>query len=509
MSTFYPEDRPDTLDTLLDKANAIITVNQESLEFIQSRRGQQVITHCQYSLHMKKPTCFHNEPKKRRMLHQPEQENEKIEIDSFLKLVTNKTTQKINDIIASWRYRGEPLTRELFSYKDYIDVRLITWDDLVRLQDAYTVLLQNYSEVFADKPKSRRAVEGVIRNLEVLQVAIGEVHAMTFDVEDSAVLEDKVQTCVTNLSEILKGLPKSEYDEQGMNVKMLDVTLREKFLNKSKEDSILQFAECRALICMGITMTKDKLFVMEPYRMSRKQFLASASGDGTIKLWNLSDNINTATFKCHTGQAHVLFSFINAGVQMLACGTDASKIELWDLSNNTHVQTLSDGNGGGAYSFSIFEKDDNTMLISGHDNGLINIWDLHEYKIITTLQGHKCTVCALVVYNRDSKLNLVSVGYHECIKIWCLTDNTLITNIKKAGRNINLVEVINDGSNQILAGGNSKGWIKLWNLENYICIRVFRTEASYIPICPLSALKYGGKLCLISLRFGIVVLWDL
>lgn len=72
MSTSVLIDSPDSLQTLLDKANAIKTVNQENLEFIKSRQGHDVIKKYKYSLQIENP------------------KDKKGEIYDALKVVTNK-----------------------------------------------------------------------------------------------------------------------------------------------------------------------------------------------------------------------------------------------------------------------------------------------------------------------------------------------------------------------------------------------------------------------------------
>ena len=56
---------------------------------------------------------------------------------------------------------------------------------MIRLHSEYDRLLKQYTRLLTDEPECRVAVEGVLRNVEVLQVAIGEIHEQTLEAVDS------------------------------------------------------------------------------------------------------------------------------------------------------------------------------------------------------------------------------------------------------------------------------------------------------------------------------------
>ena len=197
---------------MLDKANAIKTVNQENLEFIKSRQGHDVIKKYKYSLQIENP------------------EYKKGKINDALKIVTNKKTENINEIIASWRHNGEPLVKEKVSCGDNINLKLEKFDDMIRLNDSYEVLLNNYENMFADKPQSRAAVETVMRNPEVLQVPIDTIHTKVLDSQDEVMSNEKIQKIIGNLSANLKDL---QFEMKELNIN-LDVVLNKK-TKKSSE----------------------------------------------------------------------------------------------------------------------------------------------------------------------------------------------------------------------------------------------------------------------------------
>lgn len=68
------------------------------------------------------------------------------------------------------------------------------------------------------------------------------------------------------------------------------------------------------------------------------QVLATASADGTVKLWALQDFSCLKTFEGH--DASVLkVAFVSRGTQLLSSGSDGL-VKLWTIKNNECVKTL-------------------------------------------------------------------------------------------------------------------------------------------------------------------------
>ena len=142
-------DNPDSLQTLLLKTHPICTINQENLTYIQSRKGQQVIIHHQCDLQTDP-----SPPKKLKTHPHTQTTNSNdndILNDNLLKFAHNSSTKNIDDIIASWRYKGEALTKEKIAFDNFIDLKLKDYIDLIQLHDAYNNLLEKYSRVLSNE----------------------------------------------------------------------------------------------------------------------------------------------------------------------------------------------------------------------------------------------------------------------------------------------------------------------------------------------------------------------
>ena len=179
-------DNPDSLNIILQKTKAIKNINQENLAHIQAqaRKGQKVVSLHKVNLQTNLPTHTKSVS-----------DNENL-----VALVENSSTIDITSIIENWRYDGEVLSKETIAIDYFIDLKLDRFDDLIRLHDTYDSLLENYSQVLSDNSKSRRAASIVLRNLEILQVAVGNIHEQTFDIVDVKKMNDEMKNLVEHIS---------------------------------------------------------------------------------------------------------------------------------------------------------------------------------------------------------------------------------------------------------------------------------------------------------------------
>ena len=493
MPISYNRNNPDSLEILLQKANAIKVVNNENLTYIQSRKGEQVITQHRYE-------CGYGH--KHNLETNPSTTNStKININGDNESLTfehNTSEKNIDDIVASWRYRGESLTTEHIAFDDFMDLKLNRFDDLLRLQEAYDKLLDKYSRVLSDEEESRAAVEVVLRNMEVLQVAIGEIHLQTIDVIDTNQMNDAMATFMERLSyelDVLKSkVPgiKISYDLQG------EVSEDEEADIEKEKLGEIEFDDCKALQSMH-TLSEHNgiIYALEPYVIDDKQYLASASHDRTIKLWDLSNNTVIATLEGHDGPIWALTLFEYNGVYMLASGSTDSDIKIWDLSTNTIVRTLS-GHSDSIVSLALLKKDDKTILISGSDDKTIKLWDVDDGDVIATLEGHEHFVASVCVYNdnENGRSYLASSSFDHTIKIWSLDkddDYSIVKTIDEELDVVHSLRVVDYDNKKLLLSGDENGCIKLWCLESHSCVQTIKARR-YIP--HLEVLHNEGSMCL-------------
>jgi WD40 repeat protein len=177
------------------------------------------------------------------------------------------------------------------------------------------------------------------------------------------------------------------------------------------------------------------------------QRIATASRDGTAKLWDIRGKA-IATLTGHQGDVYsVSFS---PDSKLLA--------KVWDMQGRT-IATLK-GHQSDVYSVS-FSKDGQSLATASRD-GTAKLWDL-KGKILHTFVGHEGDVYS-VNFSPDGK-HLATASKDETIKLWDLQGHLQQT-FQGHQDAINSVSFSPDGTR--LATASTDKTVKLWNLEGRV-----------------------------------------
>jgi WD40 repeat protein len=181
------------------------------------------------------------------------------------------------------------------------------------------------------------------------------------------------------------------------------------------------------------------------------QTIASASWDGTIKLWNTTGQALT-TIPAHTAELwNVIFS---PDGQLLASASSDQTVKLWSKTGQA-LHTLSGHTGVvGEVAFS----PNSQYLASAGADGLIKIWNTQGQEI-NSFPGHTGWIWGLS-FSPDGQ-TIASGGADKLIKLWSLDGKQLQT---IAGHQDTVTEVIFSADGQHLASASNDGTVKLWSL---------------------------------------------
>ncbi|PWW73829.1 WD40 repeat-like protein [Tuber magnatum] len=136
--------------------------------------------------------------------------------------------------------------------------------------------------------------------------------------------------------------------------------------------------------------------------------IASGSGDGEVKIWDLADRREILTVKAHEGIVKGLcFTSVGGDDRLLSCASDRT-VKLWDprgagASSNTPAATYL---GPGAFNGVSHHRVDHTFATA---SSAIDIWDISRSKPITTLQWGADTINT-VKFNQSETSVLASAG---------------------------------------------------------------------------------------------------
>jgi len=108
-------------------------------------------------------------------------------------------------------------------------------------------------------------------------------------------------------------------------------------------------------------------------RSSNGRYLASASADKSVKLWDVTTGREIHTLTGHASDvSSIAFS---PDSRWLASGSWDKTIKIWDVQTGREVRTL-EGHTHHVYTVAFDSR--GSWLASGSEDGTIKLWRLHQ-----------------------------------------------------------------------------------------------------------------------------------
>ncbi len=202
--------------------------------------------------------------------------------------------------------------------------------------------------------------------------------------------------------------------------------------------------------------------------------LASASGDETIKLWNITNGSLKATLLGHTDSVTSITFSPNG--QLLVSSSYGKTIKVWDLQTEKVIHTLT--NNTEIYSV-VFSPNGKILASSGRDS--VQLWDVATWQNIYRLSDNT-EWCHSAEFSSDEK-HLVAICKDD-YNIWDLKTGKLTQTVKWGhGFYPKIISISSDA--QIVAiskisttPDNQEPIFKLWNFTLNQEISTIETDNS-------------------------------
>lgn len=156
--------------------------------------------------------------------------------------------------------------------------------------------------------------------------------------------------------------------------------------------------------------------------------LASGSGDGEIKIWDLTERKETFGVKAHDGIVNgMCFTSVGGDFRLLSCAADKT-VKLWDpAAGKTPVATYI---GTGAFNSVSHHRSERTFATA---SGAIDIWDTDRSKPVSSLTWGADTINC-VRFNMTETSILASAGSDRTLILYDLRTSSpthkLITTLR-------------------------------------------------------------------------------
>ncbi len=199
--------------------------------------------------------------------------------------------------------------------------------------------------------------------------------------------------------------------------------------------------------------------------------LASGGGDGTVRLWDVTDPAHPrALVSLGEGAAVASVAFSPDG-RVLASGGGDGTVRLWDVADPGHAGPLGGPlQGQGAGVASVAFSPGGRVLACGGGDGTVRLWDVadpgHAGPLGGPLQGQGAGI-ASVAFSPGGRI-LASGGGDGKVRMWNLTDPAHPVPLGEplSGQTRFVQDLAFSPDGRTLASGSGDGDIELWDLAD-------------------------------------------
>jgi len=209
-------------------------------------------------------------------------------------------------------------------------------------------------------------------------------------------------------------------------------------------------------------------------------YVATCSYDATVKIWNVSSSFDWTLITTYSQHSSWVLALEWLDNDTLASGSYDKTIKLWSPTTGQTKGTIQTNQE--VWSLKLLNN--NIHLAVGLHYGDINIYNINDGNLVSSLKGHTHDVKDLVQISAD--LLASSGGWDRTVRIWNLTTNTcrfILTGHtdKVVGRGLtNKVVGLKLITPSILASGSSDETIKLWDITTGQLIRTLTGHTGWI-----------------------------
>ena len=219
--------------------------------------------------------------------------------------------------------------------------------------------------------------------------------------------------------------------------------------------------------------------------------LASASQDGTVKVWDVAAEQLQRTLKVHAAEVmHVAFS--PDGATLAATGDDGM-VKLWETATGREKGVLK---GHAEDVFGVAFSPDGQILATCGCDDTVRLWNAKTLREEATLRGHRGDVQALA-FAPDGK-TLASGGSDEKVKLWDVASRKERATIDGHGK-ISWVTFSADGGK--IATASQDRTVRLWQVADLSESRCFQGHNGWVHSVAFSP---NGNLLASASRDGSV-----
>lgn len=205
----------------------------------------------------------------------------------------------------------------------------------------------------------------------------------------------------------------------------------------------------------------------------------SASGDGTLRMWDLETGTTLHTLRGHT-KAVVAVAVTPDGRRAISASDDDT-LRLWDLTTGTIVHIYQ---RIARWVHAMTVMPDGRRVISASSGWILRVWDLESGMVVRTLDGHRAWIRALAVTPNGRRA--ITASHDNTLRVWDLDSWQLMqTVMMDDASRVRAVALTPDGRRAVSSSDDKS--LRVWDLKTgtAMCIVEGDTaEAGALTVTP-------------------------
>lgn len=198
---------------------------------------------------------------------------------------------------------------------------------------------------------------------------------------------------------------------------------------------------------------------------------ATASHDGSVRLWHLPDGRQAAELRGHAGPV-IAVSFSPDGQRVLSAGHDRTA-RLWDSRTGAPLLTLQ---GHGDRLMAAAFSPDGNLIATASQDGTARLWRGTDGRLLHVLEGHKHWVRCLA-FSPDGR-QLASGGNDGDVRLWNVRSGRLAARLAGHRDWIRSVAFSPDGRSLVSASDDATA--RIWSTRDARPRQVLRGHATSV-----------------------------